>query len=450
MDHRLIEGLMVAIAPVIRETLAAGIEKACAPLRETISGLETRLGAAEKTTLPDVERLISDAVAKMPPARDGKDADLVEVTAIVAAEVERAVAVLPKPQDGKSVDLEDIQGMIEDAMALVPAPRDGNDADPAMIRLMVAEEIAKIPPATNGKDADPELIVRMVTEAVAKLPPAEPGKDADPVEIASLVAAEVAKAIDALPKPADGKDAEPEVIARIVADEVAKLPPAEPGKSITVDDVMPALQEMVAALPKPADGKSVSLDEVRGLVSEVVEGAVKALPKPRDGVGLAGAVINRDGELVLTLSDGSTKELGIVVGRDADQGALLKFIESSIAALPKPKDGRDGLGFDDLTMVEDGDRAMVFRFARGEVVKEFRHALPVQLDRGVWKDGAYLKGDGVTWGGSFWIAQEDTADKPETSKAWRLAVKRGRDGKDGKTGPKGDTGPQGPSGVDRR
>jgi hypothetical protein len=53
-------------------------------------------------------------------------------------------------------------------------------------------------------------------------------------------------------------------------------------------------------------------------------------------------------------------------------------------------------------------------------------------DMGVWGEGrSYLKGDGVTWGGSFWIAQDDTADKPEASaKSWRLAVKRGRDGKD--------------------
>jgi hypothetical protein len=58
--------------------------------------------------------------------------------------------------------------------------------------------------------------------------------------------------------------------------------------------------------------------------------------------------------------------------------------------------------------------------------------VPYVRDMGVWGEGrSYLKGDGVTWGGSFWIAQDDTADKPEASaKSWRLAVKRGRDGKD--------------------
>jgi hypothetical protein len=38
----------------------------------------------------------------------------------------------------------------------------------------------------------------------------------------------------------------------------------------------------------------------------------------------------------------------------------------------------------------------------------------------------------VSFGGSAFIAQRDTTDKPESSDAWRLAVKRGRDGKPGK------------------
>lgn len=56
------------------------------------------------------------------------------------------------------------------------------------------------------------------------------------------------------------------------------------------------------------------------------------------------------------------------------------------------------------------------------------------IDRGVWApDLMYLKGDGVTWGGSWFIAQvNEPMDKPGTSDQWRLAVKRGRDGKDAK------------------
>ncbi|EKF39928.1 collagen triple helix repeat-containing protein [Nitratireductor indicus C115] len=95
-------------------------------------------------------------------------------------------------------------------------------------------------------------------------------------------------------------------------------------------------------------------------------------------------------------------------------------------------DGADGIGFDDLEVVHDGLRTFTFRFAKGEKMKEFPFTLPVVLDRGVFKAGdTYSAGDGVTWGGSFWIAQKDTADKPGDGDGWRLAVKKGRDGKDG-------------------
>ena len=50
-----------------------------------------------------------------------------------------------------------------------------------------------------------------------------------------------------------------------------------------------------------------------------------------------------------------------------------------------------------------------------------------------------MPGDGTTWGGSFWIAQGETGEKPDTGKGWRLAVKKGRDGRDGTMKP--DNGP---------
>lgn len=142
---------------------------------------------------------------------------------------------------------------------------------------------------------------------------------------------------------------------------------------------------------------------------------------PKDGVGVAGAVIDRAGNLVLTLSDGSVRDLGPVVGKDADPA----------------QPGKDGLGFEDMTeeLADDG-RTIVRRYARGDQVKEFRHSLAVVLDRGVYKAGGiYEAGDGVTWAGSFWIAQEKTTEKPDSGQGWRLAVKRGRDGKDALAAP---------------
>jgi hypothetical protein len=78
----------------------------------------------------------------------------------------------------------------------------------------------------------------------------------------------------------------------------------------------------------------------------------------------------------------------------------------------------------------DGGRTL--RLAIGEAVHEIKTALV--LDAGVWKDGAsYAAGDGVTLGGSFFIAQAETSAKPGKSDDWRLAVKRGSDGRDART-----------------
>lgn len=155
----------------------------------------------------------------------------------------------------------------------------------------------------------------------------------------------------------------------------------------------------------------------------------------RDGIGLAAAVLDRDGELVLTMTDGSARSLGQVVGRDGRRG------EDGADG----KDGRDGFGFEDMTeeLADDG-RTIIRRYRRGEEVREFRHTFAVVLDRGVFREGSeYIPGDGVTWAGSFWIAQEKTGDKPDDGKGWRLAVKRGRDGRHGKDGEKGERGLEG-------
>lgn len=64
-------------------------------------------------------------------------------------------------------------------------------------------------------------------------------------------------------------------------------------------------------------------------------------------------------------------------------------------------------------------------------VKQF--SIPTLIYKGVFQNGnTYQKGDTVTWAGSLWHCDEETADKPGeiNSKGWTLAAKRGRDGKD--------------------
>ena len=191
------------------------------------------------------------------------------------------------------------------------------------------------------------------------------------------------------------------------------------------------------------DGKSITLEDVAPLIAEAVSKAVAEIPKPADGKDGSDGQDGRDGvdgkdgqsvsvEDVERMVDGKVAGWALDFERRA-QGVL----ERAVDRIPKPADGKDGrdgsdgLGFDDLSVEHDGERAISLKFTRAGVCKEFRVDLPVVLDRGVYKpDGEYQKGDAVTWGGSLWIAQKDApGSKPGDGDGWRLAVKKGRDGK---------------------
>jgi hypothetical protein len=123
----------------------------------------------------------------------------------------------------------------------------------------------------------------------------------------------------------------------------------------TMLERLEALERRVAeAAPGP-----LPPDVLRPMVAEEVGKAVAALPAPAVPPALVGSLIDREGVLVLTLSDGEVRHVGPVVGRDADPAALLAAVREEVARLPVPengKDGRDGFGFDDLAVEHDGDR----------------------------------------------------------------------------------------------
>ena len=111
-----------------------------------------------------------------------------------------------------------------------------------------------------------------------------------------------------------------------------------------------------------------------------------------------------------------------------------ELMVKALASVPLPKDGkdgRDGLSLKDFdASTEDGGRTWTLSLTADETAITRTLVTAMPLDRGVYStEQTYAKGDGVSWGGSFWIAQVDApAGKPETSPAWRLVCKRGRDG----------------------
>lgn len=331
--------------------------------------------------------------------RDGKDGAPGEVGPAGPSGrdgVDGAPGAAGSPGKDAEVDYTRVIEFVEKAIAMLPKPADGKDGAPGAA-------------GADGKDADPEHIKEAVRLAVAELPMPKDGKDG-----------------------IDGKSVSPEVIAKIVADRV---------------------QEAVAALPRAKDGKpgergqdgrSFSAEEVAPMIAEEVSKAIAAIPRPQDGKD------GKDG------SDGksfTTEDVRRIVEAEQAKWALdferrandlaqrtvedmRQRMERAIDGMPKPKDGKDGRDAFELeglsaTKEEDG-RTITFEFRRGDQVQKHAITFDVVLDRGVYApEAAYVKGDGVTFGGSWWIAQKDAPDcKPGEGEGWRLAVKRGRDGKD--------------------
>lgn len=239
------------------------------------------------------------------------------------------------------------------------------------------------------------------------------------------------------------------------------LDPVEFGKAMAAivkeatAPLIKRIEELEARQPEKGDpGQSITVEDVAPLIAEQVKAAVEAIPKPkdgRDGVGLAGAAIDRDGNLILTLTNGETKELGRVVGKDGENGKdgvglagasisrdgeLVVTLSSGEQKSLGPvvgRDGKDGADFSGVEIDYDGERTIVIR-GRGGVIEK---RLPIPLDKGYWREGMYCeRGDIVTHDGTAWIALRDTKAKPclENKEDWRLFARKGRDGKDGRNG----------------
>jgi hypothetical protein len=411
-----------------------------AETRATISEMRAQLADAEATIKRLMQRVVREEVSQVvgslplpPPGRDGKDVDMEAVQDLIKAFVtDELTKVLPQMKgepgaDGKDADQSVIQSMVseevERAVSALPVLKgdpgepgrpgqpgadgkdgvDGKDVDPGMIRFMVLEEVQK---------------------AVADIPvikgdPGEPGEPGEPGR--------------------DGTGVDPEVVLDMVKSTVSE-----------------AVTEAVAAIPvikgdagadgrdgrDGVDGKDVDPETVMALVEDRVQRAVSALPvikgdpgEPgrdgadgKDGVGASGAVIDRDGILCLTMTDGSVIKLGEVIGKDGKDGLNGKDGADGL-------NGKDGVGFDELTTsLEDEGRTIVLKYVRsGLVAREDRLSIPLPLYRGVWKsEQLYKAGDTVTHRGSVWYANKDTSERPdEGSGDWILQVKHGRDGKDG-------------------
>lgn len=204
------------------------------------------------------------------------------------------------------------------------------------------------------------------------------------------------------------------------------------GVEARIEKALGPLMERLEALesieiPGAADVAKAILggEEIRTLVDLHVTEAVAQIERVKgdpgdpgkdgepgkDGIGLAGAIIDRDGGLVVTLTNGEAKSLGKVVGTD----------------------GKDGVGITDLVRSYDEQtHEIVERW--GE--KELRYPAGGIRPGGYWREGTKAVAAQV-WNhaGVAWIAKRDTTAKPMRESAdWEIFANKGRDGKDGVDG----------------
>jgi hypothetical protein len=346
------------------------IGKALSPLATRIKALEERqpeVGAKGEDGAPGVDG--KDGL-------NGKDAD----PELIRTEVQKAVDAIPKPKDGvdgingkdgASVSVEDVAALVKSAVVELPAPAPGKD----------------------GKDG-------------------EQGSQGEPGE----------KGLDG----ADGKDGRDGIDGKS-AYELA----VEHGFDGSQKEWLKSIHGEDGANGRDGiDGKDADPDLIRA----EVKNAVEAIPKPQDG---------RDGRDGVDGKSFTVEEVESILENHFAKWELnferraTDLLQKAIDRVPAPKDGKDGadgrdaFDLDDIELLQSDDgRTITLAFRRGDVVREKSFTLDVVLDRGTFRKGdTYQKGDGVTYAGSYWIAQKKTADSPPSDN-WRLAVRRGKDGKD--------------------
>jgi len=402
----------------IVEATKSHVDKSLAPIVARLDKLEA----------VDVKSIVSEEVKDI--RGQMESVVMPEMQEALSAMVREAVSALPEP-----VDLSPIQDRVKtliSAVEALPPPPEVPD-----VAAMIAEAIKAVPAPVNLDPVNQQI--DELREAIKAIPPLpEPPVIPELPDVAGMIKSAV-EAIELPPAPEL-----PDIPAMIKeAVEAIELPPAPELPDIdgmvrsAVDaGLTKGLEEYrdaVNALPVPKDGKSVTLDDVRPLIDDAVSKAVAQIPTPkdgRDGADVMDAFIDKNDHLVLTLSTGKTKDVGCVVGKDVDMDHVLSSIKAMFDTVPKP---RDGFGFEDMSVDYDGERTIKLVFQRGDHRKEFPLVMPVILDRGVYSEGkTYARGDCVTWGGSRWIAQKDSvAAKPGSGDEWLLSVKRGQNGKDG-------------------
>jgi hypothetical protein len=184
----------------------------------------------------------------------------------------------------------------------------------------LVERIDALENAPKPEPVTLDMLIPVIGEQINIARPIEPADD-DADNIAPLmerlaeletrptseqVAEMIDEAFENVPKPVHvGIDAE--AVGQMLSDRIESLTEA------ATEAAKLAAESAVAGLEKPQDGKSVTLEDVQPLIDEAVAKAVDARPLPKDGAGVVDIIPKQGGGLVYVWDNGRTKELDIPV-----------------------------------------------------------------------------------------------------------------------------------------
>lgn len=310
------------------------------------------------------------------------------------ADLEQRIGAIPKPKDGepgKDAPPIDEKAIVQHILGLIPAPKDGKDGKDGLPGKDGVNGVDGMTGATgtdgeNGKDApiiDEAALVQRIAAMIPRAKDGETGKDAAPIDylrLSQIIREEVDARVKLIPLPEKG-------------DKGDKGDPGEKGRD--GDTIRGDKGEQGERGESGKDGEHGR----DALEARIVHGLDETRSYPRGTYAIHRNALLR-----------ALRPTGPMNGSVENAGWEVLFAGVTNVSAQ--------LGKDDRTLELSLESA-------GETFKS-AIALPIPVDRGVWKAGPYRRGDGVTRNGSFWIAQRDTEQTPggfAVSPDWRLAVK---------------------------
>ncbi len=225
----------------------------------------------------------------------------------------------------------------------------------------------------------------------------------------------ISAAINDLPEPVIQEIPD---VAKMVKEAVATL-------ELPTAPELPDIATMIDEAVSQVEPRLPELPDISKMVADEVSAALVKLPVVHDGVNGKDAL---DLEILPDIDEAKSYPRGTYATHN---GGLWRSFQKTVG-----QKGWEslvaGLSGIEVTQKHAREFTLALSMSDGEVIeKEF--VIPAMIYRGVFKHGeTYQHGDTVTWGGSLWHCDENTADKPGEvgAKGWTLAAKRGRDGKD--------------------